>query len=169
MLLCATIAGYLLWGQAIPAPSYRLTTLQGQHMDSSALKNKVVLVNFWASSCPACMAEMPGLRQLYQDYAARGFQVVAIAMAHDQLPTIRTVVQDNKLPFIVSHDQQGDLAQRFGDVQLTPTSILIDRQGNIVQRTVGPLDLPVLQARIRQLTEGKSSDHRNNNPALSIR
>lgn len=147
LVAVAGMAAYSLWFSATPAPGFTYTTLAGQKVDSESLKGKVVLVNFWATSCPGCVEEMPQIRQMYRQYGKSGFEVVAVAMNYDNLDYIKAFVAKNQLPFMVTFDSQGSIAKAFGDIQLTPTSFLIDRSGHIVKSYVGVMNF----AEIRQL------------------
>ena len=148
VLLCAT----LLTGCGLTdsAPAVQYTSLSGQQASTDSLKGKVVLVNFWATSCSGCMAEMPKLVATHQKYAARGYQTVAVAMSYDPPNYVQAYVKDKQLPFFVTLDSQGGIAKAFGDIQLTPTSILIDKQGRVVKRFVGEPDFAELQRLIEE-------------------
>jgi peroxiredoxin len=149
VIIVAGMAGYSLWFSAPPAPSVSFTTMAGQKVDTSSLKGKVVLVNFWATSCPGCVEEMPQIRQMYQQYGKDGFTVIAVAMNYDNPDYIRAFAAKDQLPFMITHDAAGTIAKAFGDIQLTPTTFLIDRSGHIVKRYVGVMDF----REIRQLIE----------------
>src|SRR3989338_5175933 len=118
--------------------------LDGRQMTPADLKGRVVLVNFWATSCGRCVAEMPELVDTYKRYHARVFEVVAVAMSYDPPNRVLNFAQKNALPFPVALDIDGSLAMAFGDVQGTPTTFVIDQRGNIVRRLVGVLDFAVL-------------------------
>jgi len=152
VLVIAALAGNALWFSKNPAPKISFSTLTGQKIDSAALQGKVVLVNFWATSCPGCVEEMPQIKRMYQQYGAKGFTVVAVAMDYDPPNYVKAFVDKNQLPFMVTLDTQGTLAKAFGDIQLAPTSFLIDRQGNIVKRYVGVMDFK----EIRQLIDANT-------------
>ena len=153
-LLLAAL-GYLLV-QKKPAPDIRLTTITGQPVDLRSLRGKMVLVNFWATTCPGCIAEMPRLVETYRRYHPRGFELLAVAMTYDPADQVAAYAQKNALPFPVALDGEGAWARSFGDVRLTPTAILIDKQGNIVRTTVGELDFAALDRQLEQ-TLGRDS------------
>ncbi|WP_028536794.1 TlpA family protein disulfide reductase [Paludibacterium yongneupense] len=132
------------------APQVAYTTLQGKPESLAALKGKVVLVNFWATSCSGCIEEMSQMKAMYQRYAAHGFAIVAVAMNYDTPSYVREYSSRNHLPFSVTFDGDGRIAKAFGDIQLTPSTFLLDREGNIVKRYVGVMNF----AEIRQLIEG---------------
>lgn len=126
--------------QKTQAPEVTFTTLQGKNISMAELKGKVVLVNFWATDCPGCIAEMPGLIKTYNEYKPQGFEVIAVAMSYDPPSQVLTYSHKNALPFPVMHDSYGEMAQKFGNVQLTPTAFILDQQGNVVRKVIGELD-----------------------------
>lgn len=128
------------------APQVQFTTLQGQLIDIQQLRGKVVLVNFWATTCPGCIAEMPKMVETYQRYHAQGFELVAVAMAYDPPSQVANYVKTHALPFTVALDTQGSVAAAFDDVKLTPTAFVVDKQGRIVSHVVGELDFQALQS-----------------------
>ena len=127
------------------APAINFVTLEGKTIPLSSLHGKMVLVNFWATDCPGCIAEMPGLIQTYNEYKHKGFEVVAVAMSYDGIQQVINYAKNNALPFPVSHDSSGDAAQQFNDVRVTPTSFIIDKQGRIIQKLIGELDFGSLR------------------------
>jgi peroxiredoxin len=155
MLAAATAAaGWLAFGRSAahaPAPQVSYVLLDGQQLSTDQLKGQVVLVNFWATSCTACVAEMPELMATYEKYKDRGYQTVAVAMAYDPPAYVADFAQTRKLPFGVAIDNTGHIARGFGDVKLTPTSFLINRRGEIVKRYVGTPDFAALHALVEQL------------------
>ncbi|GHD64582.1 hypothetical protein GCM10007350_24010 [Jeongeupia chitinilytica] len=113
------------------------------------MRGQVVLVNFWATSCSGCMQEMPELIKLQQKYGPAGYKTLAIAMSYDIPEYIQNYRQRTELPFIVSHDKDGSLAKSFGDVALTPTSFLLDKNGKILKQYVGIPDMNELNQLIQ--------------------
>lgn len=133
-----------------PAPELAFNTITGQQMRLQQLRGKMVLVNFWATSCPGCVKEMPKMAETYKQYHARGFEVVAVAMDYDAPDHVLHFADKNALPFPVVLDVDGSIAKAFGDVQVTPTSYVIDQQGNIVRRVMGEVDFVSLRALLDQ-------------------
>ncbi|MNR19750.1 thiol-disulfide oxidoreductase [compost metagenome] len=93
---------------------------------------------------------MPKLRATHEKYAPQGYETVAVAMSYDPPNYVQTYVKDTALPFFVTLDSSGSIAKAFGEVQLTPTSVLIDKQGNIIKRYVGEPDFNELHQLIEQ-------------------
>ena len=142
----------LLDGCSAPAaPDVSFTTLDGQTSRLSALRGKVVLVNFWATTCTSCVAEMPKLVETHRKFAPRGYETVAIAMNYDPPEYVRNFAARKGLPFTVALDTTGEAAKGFEEVRLTPTTFVIDRQGRIVQKFLGEPDFPKLHALLDKL------------------
>lgn len=129
-----------------PAPAVTFMTIAGEKFATSDLRGKVVLVNFWATSCVICIKEMPDLIKLHQKYQARGFETVAVAMWYDPPNRVLDYNSRTQLPFKVSFDPVGEVAKAFGDVTMTPTTFVLDKRGNIVARIVGEPDFVKLAA-----------------------
>ena len=134
---------------AAPAVSY--TLLDGRKASIESLRGKVVLVNFWATSCTTCVAEMPHIVATHHKFQGRGYDTVAVAMSYDPPALVVRFTESRRLPFGVAIDNSGEVARGFGDVQLTPTSFLIDKHGKIVKRYVGAPDFAALNRLIEQL------------------
>ena len=128
------------------APAATFTTLEGRSIALDELRGKVVLVNFWATSCPGCIKEMPGMVETYRQYKDRGFEIIAVAMSYDPPNYVVNFVQTRQLPFPVALDVDGAHARAFGDVQLTPTSFIIGKDGRILEQKLGELDFVKLKA-----------------------
>jgi peroxiredoxin len=135
--------------EAAPAVSY--TLLDGSKSSVEAQRGKVMLVNFWATSCTTCVAEMPHIVQTHNKFKARGYETVAVAMDYDTPAYVSRFAQSRALPFSVVHDTNGAVARAFGDVKMTPTTFLIDKQGRIVKRYLGAPDFAALEQLIGQL------------------
>ncbi|TJZ77502.1 TlpA family protein disulfide reductase [Chitiniphilus eburneus] len=151
VLVIAGGIGYLLLGQQRDIPQASWTTLQGKKQQLVDLKGNVILVNFWATTCTGCMAEMPKLVSLQDKLKTLPYKTLAVAMSYDDRARIDHYVARTALPFIVTHDTTDQISSAFGDIQLTPTSFLIDKEGRIVQRYVGEPDMKMLEAKIRSL------------------
>lgn len=128
------------------APAVTFVTLDGRPIQLDSLRGKVVLVNFWATTCPGCIKEMPGMIETYNQYKARGFEVIAVAMSYDPPSYVVNFTQTRQLPFPVALDVKGEFAQAFGNVQLTPTSFIIGKKGQILEQRLGELDFVELKA-----------------------
>jgi len=133
------------------APSVNYTLLDGAKGSSSQWNGKVMLVNFWATSCTTCVHEMPQMVATFDKYKTQGLGTVAVAMSYDPPTYVANFAESRKLPFDVAIDNTGAVAQAFGKVQMTPTTFLLDKQGRIVKRYVGEPDFAELHKQIETL------------------
>ena len=136
-------------GQAAPAAIFVL--LDGSRKTADDLKGRVTLVNFWATSCVTCVAEMPKVTAAYAKFHNRGFDVMAVAMRYDPPSSVVNYTETRKLPFNVAIDNTGSVAKAWGGVQLTPTSFVVNKRGEIVKRYVGEPDFAELHRLIESL------------------
>jgi peroxiredoxin len=137
------------WHEAAPAVTY--TLLDGSKSGTEQMRGKVVLMNFWATSCTTCVHEMPQLVSTHEKYKGRGYETVAVAMSYDPPAYVINFAETRKLPFGVAIDNTGQIAKSFGNVQLTPTSVLINKRGEIVKRFVGEPDFAALHELVEKL------------------
>ena len=125
--------------------------LDGSKKSTTDFKGKVTLVNFWATSCVTCVAEMPELTSTYNKYKPQGYDMVAVAMSYDPPAYVVNFSETRKLPFKVAIDNTGAVAKAWGDVQLTPTTYLVNKRGQIVKQYVGTPDFVALHKLIEKL------------------
>ena len=94
-----------------------------------ALKDKVVLVDFWASWCGPCKASFPALKEIHGKYSGQGLVIVAVSIDENK-SDMQEFLKKNAVPFAAVRDAKGNLAEKL-DIQSIPTSFLIDRTGKI--------------------------------------
>jgi peroxiredoxin len=133
------------------APQSTFVLLDGSSKTTADLKGRVTLVNFWATSCTTCVAEMPKIIATYDKYQSKGYDTLAVAMSYDPPSYVVNYAQTRKLPFKVAIDNTGAVARAWGDVQLTPTTFLVNKRGEIVKRYVGEPDFGQLHQLIEKL------------------
>ena len=132
------------------APNMIIETHKGEQINLSK-PLKPILVNFWATSCPGCIKEMPDLAKMKVALGDR-FELVAISMDYDPSDQVDKFLQANRYPFIFIKDSDGKRAQAFGGVKLTPTSFLIAPNGKIVYQHVGEVHFDRVTEQIKQLS-----------------
>jgi peroxiredoxin len=157
-LVCLSLAATLLAGTALSgcsnadsAPQSTFVLLDGSKKSTADLQGKVTLVNFWATSCVTCVGEMPKIVATYDKYQGKGYDTLAVAMSYDPPSYVVNYTETRKLPFKVAIDNTGAVAKAWGDVQLTPTSYLVNKKGEIVKRYVGEPDFAELHKLIEKL------------------
>lgn len=157
IVIAVALVGLVAWQLSTPArsaPNVTFTSLQDKQFTTNDLRGKVVLVKFWATSCATCIQQMPDNVNVFNQYSPQGYEVVAVAMDYDPIDYVRTFTETRNLPFTVVHDHNGAIAKAFGDVQLTPTAFLIDKQGNIIKRYLGNYDKAEFVNTVQQALAG---------------
>jgi peroxiredoxin len=130
------------------APNFITKTLDGKAIKLSDFQGKVVLMNFWAVWCGPCKKEVPDLVSLYKKYQDKGFVVLGISDLSD-LGEIKSFVKEHGMEYPVIVDR-GDISEEY-EVEAFPTTILIDRNGKVVQRYMGYS--PVLRSKLEALVQ----------------
>jgi thiol-disulfide isomerase/thioredoxin len=144
-------AAIFLGTGSTPAPQSSFVLLDGSKKETAQFKGKVTLVNFWATSCVSCVAEMPKLIATYEKYKPLGFDTMAVAMSYDPPSYVVNFAQTRQLPFSVAIDNTGEVAKAWEDVKLTPTTFIVNKRGDIVKRYVGEPDFQELHQLIERL------------------
>jgi peroxiredoxin len=132
------------------APALTYNSIDGRKVAPADLKGKVYLVNFWATSCTTCVAEMPHLVETYNKYKGQGLDFIAVAMKYDRPDYVVSFAKDRQLPFTVAFDLDGSAAMAFGDVSMTPTTFLVNKDGKILKRYLGKPDFVAMHQLIEQ-------------------
>ena len=135
------------------APNISINTIDGEKIALSSLKGQPALVTFWATDCPSCIKEIPHLKAIHADYAAKGVNIIAIAMKHDRLDHVIAMTENKKLPYKIALDPTGDVAKAFGNVRLTPTTFLIGPDSTIAMQKLGAFDEKKMRQRLDQLLD----------------
>ena len=131
------------------APDFTVTDIDGKKFALSDSKGKVVLLDFWATWCTPCRAEIPHFVEMQQKYGPQGFQVIGISMDDDAKPVKEFYRQFNmNYPVAVGDDK---LAQSFGGVLGLPVNFIIDREGRIHAKYLGATDVSVIDKAVSEL------------------
>ena len=146
VLLALAGAGFMTLNHQAHAPASTFTRLDGRQVSMQDLRGKVVMVNFWATSCTTCVAEMPQMIETYNKFKDQGMEFVAVAMRYDRPDYILNYAQTRKLPFTVAYDASGAAAKAWGDVAMTPTTFVVGKDGAILKTYLGKPDFAALHA-----------------------
>ena len=148
-------------GRGAAAPDFSIPLFdvngKGPDVSLSSFRGKVVLVNFWATWCAPCEKEMPAMERLYRELAPQGFELLAISVDESEAD-IREFQERLQVSFPILLDPEKKISKRYQTMGY-PESLLVDRDGRIIERYVGPKewDRADYVARIRRLlTAGKS-------------
>ncbi len=136
------------------APEFTLIGADGAEIRLSAYKGKVVLLNFWATWCGPCLAEIPWFVEFQRTHAARGLAVVGISMDEDGWKSVRPFMETQKINYPIAIGDDA-LAQKFGGIESLPETLLIDRDGRIASRHVGIVAKSDYEKELIQILEEK--------------
>jgi len=131
-------------------PAFAVTTLDGRPLSDSVLRGHVVLVNFWATWCLPCRAEMPMLQAMAIRHEAAGLVVLGLSVDRASPATVRQWLQERHITYpvaIIGRDEE----TAFGGVPGYPTSVVLDRAGQVRYKVVGPLAMASLEPAVRRL------------------
>ena len=126
-------------------PSLKVSSTKGEAMMIYDKNYKFTIINFWATDCPGCVKEMPKLVDTYNKYKKQGIQIIAVSMFYDPPTQVLNFIKNNNIPFPVVIDSDNKIAQQFENIRLTPTSILINQRGQIIDQIVGEIDFNKLE------------------------
>ncbi|RAK18469.1 peroxiredoxin [Anoxybacillus vitaminiphilus] len=120
------------------APDFELKTLDGKSIRLSELQGKKVILNFWATWCPPCQAEMPEMQNFYEKYN-EDVEILAVNLtSQDSRDKVASFIKEYGLTFPVVLDEEGDVLKLY-KISPIPTSYMIDREGTIRHKYVGPM------------------------------
>jgi peroxiredoxin len=139
--------------RADTAPDFSLATLDGEQIALSNFRGQYVLVNFWATWCPPCRAELPDLVSYYESHADQGFMLIGV---NEQEPpaTVEAYLSQSQLEFPVVLDSDGRVMNRYG-VTGMPSSFLVNPEGQIVRSWTGMINRAMLESTVTPLLNGQ--------------
>lgn len=149
--LAATLAAC---GQQSTLPDAPLHLLDAAPTRLADLRGHPVLLTFWATSCPGCIEEIPLLVELHNTYGPRGLKVIGVAMSYDPEPQVRSLRERMAIPYPIALDRDGAASAAMGKVRLTPTTFLLDPQGQVVYQKIGIFDLGKVKGLIEGMLKG---------------
>ncbi len=130
------------------APDFALTDLEGNPFRLSDLRGKVVFINFWATDCPPCRAEMPEIEAIYQEYKDKGLVVVGVDIMETEAE-VRQFVQRGGYSWTFVIDKTGEVTAGYS-IAAIPTSFFIDREGIIRAVNIGAMTKRAMEAKLAE-------------------
>ena len=124
--------------RGIVPPDFTVPLLDGGAITLSELKGKVVFLNFWATWCGPCRAEMPSMNEVYRRLRDSGFEILAVNIQENPA-SVAAFMKEYSLEFPAALDRDGSVSAQYG-IQAIPTSYIIDRRGRVVSRLMGSID-----------------------------
>ncbi|MBI4364599.1 MAG: TlpA family protein disulfide reductase [Candidatus Latescibacteria bacterium] len=135
-----------------PAPAFELPDLDGKTVRLADFKGKVALVNFWATWCPPCRAEVPDFVRLQSKYRDRGFAIVGLSLDAGGATDVRPFVDEYNVNYtmLLANDKT---AEAYGGIVGIPTTFILDRNGTIVKKVIGMTDYATVEQAILPLLQ----------------
>lgn len=133
-------------------PAWSAATLDGQRLASDSLRGQVLLVNFWATWCLPCRAEMPALQQMHERHRDRGFSLIGLSVDREGPDVVRRFVQERGITYPIAIVGRAE-EDAFGGVRGYPMSFLVDRKGVVRHAVIGPLAPATLELAVRRLLD----------------
>ena len=132
-------SGKPLLGKGVPAPDFTFPGLDGKKVRLTDYKGKVVLLNIWATWCAPCVAEMPSMEKLYQELKSEGFEILAASIDVSGAKVVIPFIKKHRLSFPALTDTKGAIKNLYLTTGV-PESFIIDKDGIIEERVIGPRD-----------------------------
>lgn len=132
------------------APDFELPDLSGKNVRLSELAGKVVILNFWATWCGPCRQEVPDFVRLQSKYRDQGLTIVGLSLDADGARAVRPFAEEYDVNYtmLLANDETAD---RFGGILGIPTTFVLDRQGKVVKKFIGKMDLKTFEEAIQPL------------------
>lgn len=131
------------------APDFRLPTAEGKTVEMGKLRGKVVVVNFWATWCGPCVKEIPGFLEVYERYKGKGLEIVGVSLDNGGWNKVKPFAEKMKITYpVVIGDE--DIATAYGATQYIPTTVIVNKEGNIVTSHVGYMSKEDFESLIRK-------------------
>lgn len=131
----------------VKATDFKLKDLNGKEVFLSDFKGKKVFLNFWATWCPPCKAEMPAIEKLYQETKDSDVVILVVNLGEDK-QTVKSFIEKNKYTFNVLLDSNQEAAPDYNIVSI-PTSFFIDKDGNIVSKKIGAMSIEEMKSYVK--------------------
>jgi len=142
--------------QRKPAPNFSLKDADDKVVNLADYRGKVVLVNFWATWCGPCEAEIPWFIEFEKKYKDQGFAVLGVSMDDDGWKSVRPYIASHKINYRIMIGSEM-VSQQFGEIEALPTSFVLDREGRIASNHVGLVDKVDYQNEIVKLLQDPKS------------
>jgi len=151
--------------QEVKAPQFALKDLNGRIVRLSDYKGKVVLINFWATWCPPCRAEMPDLVRLQREHGKEGLQIIGITYPPERRARVRRFARDLKVNYPIILGTR-EIKARFSSDETLPLTIVINRDGKVIEIISGILLREEFDEKIKPLLmkdiKGEMSNAKSN-------
>ncbi|MCX8081876.1 MAG: TlpA family protein disulfide reductase [bacterium] len=135
--------------EIIKAPDFTLKDINGKSVKLSDYKNKVIILNFWATWCPPCIGEIPDFVKFYSVYKSKGVEIIGIAVS-STVDDVKSMIKEKNINYTVCLSDR-DIETLYGGIRAVPTTFIINKQGNIYKKKIGAISEKELEEIVKNL------------------
>lgn len=148
--LVAFLTGFSPNNSERKAPNFSLKAIDGKTIELSKLKGKTVIVNFWATWCGPCRAEIPGFLEVYEKYKSKGLEIVGVSLDQGGWDDVKPFVKKFNIsyPVVLGNEK---ISREYGDIEAIPTTFIVDKNGFVIDRHIGYLKKEDFENKIKSL------------------
>ena len=131
------------------APDFTLKNIDGRNYSLSSANGKVIILDFWATWCPPCRKEIPHFVELASKYKRQGLEIIGISLDREGVGVVKSFAENNGInyPILMGNEQ---VVAKYGGIRGIPTTFVIDRKGQIVEKAVGYRDKTFFESIIKK-------------------
>ena len=158
ILIAVTVFSFLMISQSRQnvsaenkrASDFTLTNLNGKTVTLSDFKDKVIILDFWATHCPPCIQEIPDFVKLYNKYKNKGLVVIGISLDRGGAAGVKRFCQNKGVnyPIVIGNYE---VTKNYGGIRYIPTTFIIDKNQNIVKKFIGYTSIDTFESEIKKL------------------
>lgn len=119
------------------APDFSLKSIDGRNIKLSDYKDKILILNFFATWCPPCRREIPDFVKFYKEYKSKGVEILGVAIGSKE-ENVKELIKKFNINYPVAMSD-GKIEKLFGGIRFVPTTFIIDKKGNIIKKKIGIL------------------------------
>lgn len=134
------------------APAFSVKTVDGRSLRLSDLKNKPVIVDFWATWCGPCRASMPHLNDMHERYSAKGLTVIGMSVDEAGSAPVKKFATKLGVKFTIAMAND-EVLDAYGPIRSIPTTFFINRKGDVVRRVVGYIDKETMDSYVKEIVD----------------
>ena len=134
------------------APAFSVKTVEGRSLRLTDLKNKPVIIDFWATWCGPCRASMPHLNDMHARYGSKGLTVIGMSVDEAGSAPVKKFANNLGIKFTIAMAND-EVLDAYGPIRSIPTTVFINRKGEVVRRVVGYIDKETMDGYVKEIVQ----------------